>query len=84
MATRRRKKKFAEPECLASVLLSVSRLPEDDTIRIAALWRLRILLSLADASTIKLAELLGTTVRGAQRIRQAYGLAALRGLPQER
>lgn len=81
-ATRRRRSRQVEPDGFASILLAVSRLPPDDTVRIAASWRVRILVSQAGGDTQQLAALLGTTTRGAQRIRQAYGLAALRGVAQ--
>lgn len=57
------------------MFITVSSLPDDDTIKIAALWRLQLLLSQAGQSSRVLAVLLGTTVRSAQRIRRAYGLA---------
>lgn len=82
MATRRKtRKKLAEPLTLARVFTTVSSLPDDDTIKIAALWRLQLLLSQAGQSTRQLAKLLGTTVRSAQRIRRAYGLVEEVGFP---
>lgn len=60
---------------MARALFSTAALPDGDTLRTAAEWRLRVLLESVNDDTIELGKRLQISTRHAQRLRAMFGCA---------
>lgn len=72
---RRTTRATKEHEALARALFSAGALPDGDTLRTAAEWRLRTLLDAVNDDTIELGKRLQISTRHAQRLRAMFDFA---------